>query len=156
MTCTTMIFAAGSEAIYSNEEIDFKLPPSTASFYFLKLSDEAKSDLHIHGTSKRRRFGASPNGSLTSPLIKVSLEQESLEKITVHGQVDPEDYIRPTPSPIAALSARLDRYRSRSPADIAQAVLCAVGLCLLDTSRELSVADRNEARAKNPPTMAAR
>ena len=78
-----------------------------------------------------------------------------LEEIRVVDTIAPEDYVAPKTAPMLVFRAALDRQRPRTPKEITQAALCFIGLCAIDTSRELSIADRNEARAKNPPSFAA-
>ena len=78
-----------------------------------------------------------------------------LEEIRVVDAIAPEDYVAPKIAPMMVFRAKLDRQRPRTPQEITQAALCFIGLCKIDTSRELSIADRNEARAKNPPSFAA-
>ncbi len=78
-----------------------------------------------------------------------------LEEIRVVDTIAPEDYVAPKTAPMLVFRAALDRQRPRTPKEISQAALCFIGLCAIDTSRELGIADRNEARAKNPPSFAA-
>ena len=77
-----------------------------------------------------------------------------LEEIRVVDTIAPEDYVAPKTAPMLVFRAALDRQRPRTPKEITQAALCFIKLCAIDTSRELSIADRNEARAKNPPSFA--
>ena len=79
---------------------------------------------------------------------------QKLEEIRVLDQVAPEDYVAPKLPPMLAFRARLDRQRPMTPQEVTQAALCFIGLCKIDTSRELRIDDRNEARAKNPPSFA--
>ena len=79
---------------------------------------------------------------------------QKLDEIRVLDQVAPEDYVAPKIPPMLAFRARLDRQRPMTPQEVTQAALCFIGLCKIDTSRELRIDDRNEARAKNPPSFA--
>ncbi len=80
---------------------------------------------------------------------------QRLEEIRVVDAVAPEDYVAPKTSPMLVFRASLNRQRPMTPKEITQTALCFIGLCQIDTSRELSVADRNEFRAKDPPSFAA-
>ncbi len=79
---------------------------------------------------------------------------QRLEEIRVLDQVAPEDYVAPKLAPMLEFRASLDRQRPMTPQEVTQAALCFIGLCKIDTSKELRIDDRNEARAKNPPSFA--
>lgn len=128
------------------------LPDSFARQQFKLISREALNEL----TREAKRDGRSR--AIKAPLTKntggdpANKNVQQLEAITVY--VDPEDYVAPKLPPMLAFRAALDKQRPRTPQEITQGLLCAIGLCSIDTSKELSVADRNEARAKANPNFA--
>lgn len=80
-------------------------------------------------------------------------EIQTLEEIKVRDRLDPEDYVAPKTAPMLAFRAKLDRQRPMTPQEITKLALCFIALCAIDTSKELKLDDRNEARAKDPPSF---
>ena len=97
---------------------------------------------------------ASVRGNLNPRDIERTGDIQKLDEIRVLDQVAPEDYVAPKIPPMLAFRARLDRQRPMTPQEVIQGVLCFIALCQIDTSKELRIDDRNEARAKNPPSFA--
>lgn len=128
------------------------LPDSFARQQFKLLSREALNELAREAKKEGR------TGAIKAPLTQnarkdpTAANVQQLEAITVY--VDSEDYVTPKLPPMLVFRATLDKQRPRTPQEITQGLLCAIGLCTIDTSKEPNVADRNEARAKAAPNFA--
>jgi hypothetical protein len=125
-----------------------QLPDSPAREYFKLLSQRPSN-----GPASKK--GGNSESTVQSFSSNQSSEKhQTIPRITVYGRFDPEDYVAPKPPTMLVFRAALDRQRPKTPKEITQAVLCFVSLCAIDTSQELSIADRNELRAKSPPSFA--
>ncbi len=130
------------------------IPDSIARQYFKRLPVGTLGELAID-EQKRARIGFTQARSVPGSAENLSGEYpQQLQKITVYGLLDPEDYVAPKLPPMLVFRATLDKQRPRTPQEITEGLLCVIGLCLLDTSKEPNAADRNEARAKAPPSFA--
>ena len=82
---------------------------------------------------------------------------QKLEEIRILDRIEPEDYVAPKPPPMLAFRAKLDQLRPVTPKEITLGAICFISggqLCYVDPNVELRIDDRNEARAKNPPSFA--
>ena len=80
-------------------------------------------------------------------------EIQTLEEIKVRDRLDPEDYVAPKTAPMLVFREKLDAQRPMTPQEITKLALCFIKLCAVDTSKELKIDERNEARAKDPPSF---
>ena len=138
--------------VANSHESIVTLPDSFARQQFKLISRETLNELAREAKKESR------TGAIKAPLTQNAGKDptagnvQQLEAITVY--VDAEDYVTPKVPPMLVFRATLDKQRPRTPQEITQGFLCAIGLCTIDTSRELNVADRNEARAKTAPNFA--
>ena len=129
------------------------LPDSFARQQFKLLSKETLDELTREGHEARRHDAVKTQRTRNADNQPALGNVQQLDLITVYGIVDPEDYVAPKLPPMLAFRAKLDKQRPRTPKEITQGLLCVIGFCLIDTSKEPSIADRNNARAKAPPSF---
>ncbi len=127
------------------------LPDSFARQQFKRLPKETLDNIARDATKGAQFRRALPLHRADSSSNSVSTSTNALEAITVYGSVAPEDYTAPKPSPMMVFRATLDKQRPSTPKEITLGLLCVIGLCAVDTSRELDAADRAEAKAKAVP-----
>ena len=129
------------------------LPDSFARQQLKLLSQETLDELARQGHEARRHDAVEIQRNRNADNQPTPGNVQKLDVITVYGIVDPEDYVAPKLPPMLEFRAKLDKQRRRTPKEITQGLLCVIGICLLDTSKEPSIADRNDARAKAPPSF---
>ena len=134
-------------------DVDALLPVSIANRYYKSLPKEILDELArepIKGNRKKFITVVS-NTAIQAKADEANVRQA--DEIVVYGRAgEPEDYIAPKLPPMLEFRAKLDKLRPRTPQEITKNVFCALGLCLIDASKEKSIEDRNEARARNPPS----
>ena len=129
------------------------LPDSFARQQFKLLSKETLDELAREGHETRWHDAVKMQRTRNVGNQTILGNVQKLDVITVYGIVDPEDYVAPKLPPMLVFRAKLDNQRPKTPKEITQGLLCVIGFCLIDTSKEPSIADRNDARAKSPPSF---
>jgi hypothetical protein len=156
VSISSSLTLAQSEFAVNGADTDMKvvLPDTKARQQFKLLSKEVLSEL-AQEDKKRSRVGFVREEQHYSAEKNTNVGNvQRLEEIRIYGILDPEDYIAPKPPPMLAFRATLDKQRPKTPQEITQGLLCTIGLCIIDVSKEPNPADRNEARAKAPPSFA--
>ncbi len=117
-------------------------------------SMDSKAQAYVRSLPKTAAVSAQKKEEIAKRRAnKGPAEIQTLEEIKVRDRLDPEDYVAPKTAPMLAFRAKLDRQRPMTPQEITKLALCFIALCAVDTSKELKLDDRNEARAKDPPSF---
>ena len=127
-----------------------ELPDSVARQHFKRLPKEALVDIAREHKRQGRLGQPKTLPRQDAVLPSAAGDVQKIESITVYA--DSEDFVAPKPPPMLVFRATLDKQRPKTPEEITRGILCAIGLCAIDTSKERSIADRNEARARSPPS----
>ena len=115
---------------------------------------DTKAQTYVRGLAKTTAVSAQKKEEIAKRRASEGpAEIQTLDEIKVRDRLDPEDYVAPKNPPMLAFRAKLDRQRPMTPQEITKLALCFISLCAIDTSKELKLDDRNEARAKDPPSF---